>query len=57
MAQGFIATDRQGTSSVSSWYEGVPQKKWWGVKLPRNPIEMSTWRCGRCGFLENYAEG
>lgn len=43
---------------MSSWVEGTPEKSIWvGVKLRgRKPIEIATWRCGSCGFLESDAK-
>jgi len=38
-------------------FPGVPEKSFWsGISLKdRTPIEITTWRCRSCGFLENYA--
>jgi len=57
MAEGFVVDATHGSMAVSSWVEGAPQKSiWTGVKLSgRGRSEISSWRCGRCGFLENYA--
>lgn len=57
MIQGFIADRTDNARYVSSWVEGAPRKSFWlGVKLGRSPrIEIQTWRCQRCGFLESYA--
>jgi rubredoxin len=57
MAEGFVLDTSHGTMGVSSWIEGPPEKSvWTGVKLTGRPrSEIATWRCGRCGFLENYA--
>ena len=58
MSEGFIFGERQGMPTVSSWVEGAPEKGMFGVKLrKRKRIEVATWRCGRCGFLESYATG
>jgi hypothetical protein len=59
MAEGFVVDNTYGGHSVSGWFEGKPQKSIWvGVKLNgRKPLEIQTWRCTRCGFLENYARG
>jgi len=42
---------------VTEWIEGAPEKGWFGaVKLRRRKrMEVQTYRCGRCGFLESYA--
>jgi len=56
MSEGFIATEKSGTSAVSNWVQGAPDKRWWGIKLGKKAQhEIQTWRCGRCGFLESYA--
>lgn len=48
-----------GSTSVPSWREGEPKKSIWvGLKLGgTTPIEITTWRCRRCGYLESYAPG
>lgn len=56
MIEGFIPGEKSGMPIVSAWIEGPPEKGWWGnVKLPGKPKPISTWRCNRCGFLEQYA--
>ena len=56
MAEGFVAAEKYGMPTVSSWIEGAPRKGWWGdVKTSGKPIPIATWRCQRCGYLENYA--
>lgn len=56
MAEGFIITEQSGMAAVSGWSEGPPRKGWWGyIKKPGKSIPIATWRCQRCGFLENYA--
>jgi hypothetical protein len=57
MTEGFVVDHTHGGRAVSSWVEGPPQKSMWvGVKLGgQKPLEIATWRCGSCGFLESYA--
>ena len=57
MTEGFVIDNTHGRREVSSWVEGAPVRSmWFGVKLGgQTPIEIATWRCGSCGFLENYA--
>ena len=56
MSEGFVVDNSDGGLKVSSWAEGAPVKSFWlGVKLGKKPIEIATWRCGRCGYLESYA--
>jgi hypothetical protein len=59
MSQGFQVDQTHGGTAVPTWVEGAPQRSvWTGVKLTDKPrIEIETWRCGRCGFLEQYASG
>ncbi|MES2443150.1 MAG: hypothetical protein V4574_09995 [Pseudomonadota bacterium] len=59
MTEGFILDTTDGARKVASWVEGAPDRSMWlGVKLgKRVNLEIQTWRCGRCGFLESYAKG
>jgi hypothetical protein len=58
MEQGFTLTGRDTYRRAASWVAGPPKQYWLlGLKLPHPPIEIQAWRCGRCGFLENYAKG
>ncbi|HEX8535216.1 MAG TPA: hypothetical protein VF662_13710 [Allosphingosinicella sp.] len=57
MTEGFVLDATHGGVAVSSWVEGAPEKNvWTGVKVSGKPrAEIATWRCKRCGFLEQYA--
>ena len=58
MAEGFILDHGDyGQSKVSTWQAGPPERNFWsGIKqLKKEQLRISTWRCGRCGYLENYA--
>ena len=57
MDPGFIVDEGYGTRSVPKWTAGEPQKSiWTGLKLRgRDRLEVRTYRCHRCGYLENYA--
>jgi hypothetical protein len=59
MTLGFIPDHAHGATKVSNWVEGGPDKSiLFGVKLwRRRKIEIETWRCGKCGYLESYAKG
>jgi ribosomal protein S27AE len=59
MTEGFVLDKAHGSVGVSRWVEGTAQASvWTGVKLTGRPqMAISTWRCGRCGFLESYASG
>lgn len=57
MEEGFIA-DRGDANAVlvSEWIAGQPDKRWWGLKTGgREKLEVTTYRCARCGYLESYA--
>jgi hypothetical protein len=57
MTRGFTVDKTYRASTVSAWVEGEPKWNIWaGLKLRgTTPIEIRTWRCNRCGFLESYA--
>lgn len=57
MVDGYIVDQGYGTAAVPSWREGEPRKSIWvGLKLGgTTPLEITTWRCRRCGYLESYA--
>ena len=57
MVEGFVIDKEHGGAGVSRWVEGPPEKGFFGnVKLRgRKPLEIATWRCRSCGFLESYA--
>jgi hypothetical protein len=57
MSTGFIVGRTGGGPAVTTWVEGEPKKSFWlGLNLRgKSPVEVTTWRCRRCGFLESYA--
>lgn len=57
MSEGFVADKTYGGALVSTWVEGKPKKSiWLGLKLGGStPIDIATWRCRRCFYLESYA--
>jgi len=58
MASGFIPEVSHG-NFVSFWVEGEPEHSFWsaGVKIPEDKvINIVTYRCVGCGFLESYAK-
>jgi len=57
MAEGFVPHERSNMPGLGRWYRGAAIKGWFGLKLPKTYVEVTTWRCQRCGFLENYAKG
>jgi hypothetical protein len=58
MTDGYVVDQGYGTYAVPKWREGEPKKSLWvGLKLSgTKPLEITTWRCRRCGYLESYAE-
>jgi len=59
MVEGFVIDRTHGGAVAGAWVEGQPQGNiWTGVRMRGRPkIEIASWRCSRCGFLENYATG
>ena len=56
MEEGTIVDNTYGARMVSSYVTGPPNKGWTGIRLKgRKPIDITTMRCKRCGFLESYA--
>jgi len=45
-----------GKKLVPMWIAGAPRKTWWmGLRLGSGEqIEVATYRCRRCGYLESY---
>ena len=58
MKQGFTLDHTYGYLAVSAWIEGEPEKSfWYGLKTSgRKTLPIETWRCSKCGYLENYAK-
>jgi hypothetical protein len=58
MASGFVLGYGNGTKTPATWVEGEPVKTvWTGLNLRgRKQVPITTWRCGRCGYLESYAQ-
>ena len=52
-----MADQDYGSRKVLQWAEGAPVRSLWtGTKLRgKRRIDIATFRCARCGFLENYA--
>lgn len=58
MEEGFTADVTYGGVVTSKWVEGEPEKSFWtGTKTKgKKLVEISTFRCTRCGYLESYAK-
>lgn len=54
-----IAKDSNGANGLTRWVSGIPERSiWTGLKIKGKPTyDVATYRCGRCGFLEQYAPG
>ncbi|PZO51752.1 MAG: hypothetical protein DCF16_10825 [Alphaproteobacteria bacterium] len=59
MQEGYSLDNAHGGArTVSSWVEGEPKPSFWfGLKVEGAPIAIESWRCSRCGFIEQYAKG
>lgn len=55
MTEGFVPTERSGVRALNQWHEGAPRKGWMQVKAGTRMIDVRTFRCQRCGYLESYA--
>jgi hypothetical protein len=57
MGQGYLPEYTQHHSRiVPHWIEGAPERGWFGLKVRgKRKLEVETWRCEKCAYLENYA--
>jgi Domain of unknown function (DUF6487) len=57
MEEGFVADQTYGGVRVSKWVEGAPKKSFWsGTKTQgKEQVQIRTYRCTGCGYLESYA--
>jgi hypothetical protein len=58
MEPGFLLEQTQGGGwAAVHWAAGAPKKSFWtGLSLKgAQVLEVATWRCRRCGYLESYA--
>jgi uncharacterized Zn finger protein len=57
MEPGFIKDEGYGTVHPSKWVAGPPEKSFWtGTRTRgRKQVQVTTFRCGECGYLESYA--
>lgn len=58
LEEGFILDYTHGAIVPSNWVEGEPVKSFWtGTKISdKKQLQVKTFRCVRCGFLESYAK-
>ena len=54
---GYVVDEGHGTRTVAKWIAGEPERSiWTGLKTRgKDKLEITTFRCRRCGFLESYA--
>jgi len=58
MEVGWILDHSEEGRKISNWMEGLPERGLMGLKLRgRKALDVESWRCKRCGYLENYAPG
>ena len=57
MEPGYGLDEGYGKRGPGKWIEGAPEfSMWTGLKLRgRQQIEVATYRCRNCGYLESYA--
>ena len=57
MERGFIVDEGYGKRTVQRFILGEPEHSMWtGLKIRgKDKLEVATYRCRRCGYLENYA--
>ena len=57
MEPGFVVDESYGKKAVAKWVAGEPRKGFWtGLKVgAAEQVEIATYRCRRCGYLESYA--
>ena len=57
MSEGVIAERGDSGWTITSFLPGAPQvSRWFGLKVRKKDlVPISSWRCGRCGYLESYA--
>jgi predicted nucleic-acid-binding Zn-ribbon protein len=57
MESGFLLARGTNFYRPAEWFEGEPEVNWaGGLKLrDKRRFRIESWRCRRCGFLEQYA--
>ena len=58
MEQGYLLDESYGSRKPSKWIEGEPEYWMWNLKIRgKRQLELTSYRCRQCGFLESYARG
>ena len=57
MEPGYTIDVGYGSKTLPKWTAGEPEKSMWtGLKLRgKDQLDVLTYRCRRCGYLESYA--
>lgn len=57
MEEGFLLENAQHAYGTTRWIEGAPEKSFWqGLRTKgKRQLELTTYRCTRCGYLESWA--
>ncbi len=57
MEAGYVVDEGYGTRTVAKWIAGEAERSMWtGLKTSgKDKLDITTYRCRRCGFLESYA--
>ena len=57
METGYIVDEGYGTRTVAKWVSGEPERSiWTGLKMRgKEKLDVASYRCRRCGYLESYA--
>lgn len=57
MERGFIIDEGYGKRTVPRWVSGEAEVSvWTGLKIRgKDKLDVATYRCRRCGYLESYA--
>jgi hypothetical protein len=57
MSMGTVVDQTYGGALPEKWQPGEPKSSFWtGLKQDKSAqLQVATWRCDKCGFLESYA--
>ena len=57
MEEGYVMDRSHDRSDVSTWIAGRPEASFWfGARTGgREKLDIRTFRCIKCGYLESYA--
>lgn len=57
LQEGYLLDQSRNSRAVTQWIEGKPEASFWsGLKLSgKTRLKVASFRCPRCGYLEQYA--